>query len=66
MYGDNEPHPIRAEWEPGDTAPKDGSEIMIRLDWAVRAYWDKELKRFVLVTPIHHEVISKPQGWKPV
>jgi hypothetical protein len=41
------------EWQPIETAPKDGSTIQIPIKGQVPAYWDEELKTWVLVWPQH-------------
>jgi hypothetical protein len=47
-------------------APKDGTQIRLRLDFAhgVPAYWDDDLKTWVLSRPLHMESIKDPKGWK--
>jgi hypothetical protein len=59
--------PLQPNWLSPDTIPKDGSEIRIQLEFprGVLAYWDKELGRFVLSTPLNIESVSAPKGWAP-
>lgn len=54
-------------WRDGTAAPRDGSEIWVKLpgDGRVRAYWDDELRTFVLSRPLHVESVSEPAGWLP-
>lgn len=47
-------------------APKDGSEIYIRISGKYRAFWDDEMKAWVLSTPVHIESIRNPIEWWPV
>ena len=53
------------EWRSIETAPKDGSTVCLRLSGAVAAYWDAELRTWVLCHPLHIESIRSPQEWKP-
>jgi hypothetical protein len=48
------------------TAPKDGTEIVISLPFAVAAYWCRDLETWVLVRPLHVESVPSPFGWRPV
>ena len=59
--------PERIDWQDMDTAPKDGTEVMLRLVFphGVAAYWDEELQRWVLSRPVHLESVSLPRGWAP-
>ncbi len=57
----DEPQDVSARVPP----PKDGTEISIRLNGWVPAYWDDELKTFVLSRPLHMESISEPEAWRP-
>lgn len=54
-------------WQDMDTAPKDGTEVTLRLVFphGVPAYWDKELERWVLSRPLHMESVHLPRGWAP-
>lgn len=54
-------------WQPMETAPKDGTEILIELrpGFGIPAYWCDELQTFVLSRPLHIESVREPTGWKP-
>jgi hypothetical protein len=54
-------------WKPMDTAPKDGTTVRIplRFPLGVRAYWDDDLKTWVLAHPLHIESIRDPDYWSP-
>lgn len=54
-------------WQDMDTAPKDGTEVYLRLVFphGVPAYWDANLERWVLSRPLHMESIRAPHGWAP-
>lgn len=47
-------------------APTDGSEIYIAIGGKVRAYWDDELKTWVLSRPYHVEAVRQPDEWWPI
>jgi hypothetical protein len=49
------------------TAPKDGTEVTLPLTFpnGVRAYWDEDLKYWVLSRPLHIEAIFHPDQWRP-
>lgn len=54
------------EWQPMDSAPKDGTEVRLRLlPLGVAAYWDAELECWVLSRPLHLEFVRTPEGWAP-
>ena len=57
---------IDMQWKPIETAPKDGTVIVIPLQMArgVRAYWDKELETWVLCQPVNVESIREPISWR--
>lgn len=55
----------RMEWQSGGTAPRDGTEITILLDYPMPAYWDDELRTFVLSRPLHLESVARPIRWRP-
>lgn len=46
------------------TAPKDGSNITVPVQWNLQAYWCKDLKRWILTRPLHVESID-PEYWIP-
>jgi hypothetical protein len=48
---------------PMKTAPKDGTAVVIQLTTTARAYWDEELKTWVLCRPMHIESVREPKGW---
>jgi hypothetical protein len=54
-------------WKNIANAPKDGTVVILPVAFknGVRAYWDGELKLWVLCQPIHIESIRQPRGWKP-
>ena len=41
--------------QPIETAPKNGTTIIVPLNGKVRVYWDEELKTWVLNHPLHIE-----------
>jgi hypothetical protein len=49
-------------WIPIAQAPKDGTTVIlqVRIPNGVRAYWDRELKTWVLARPLHLESIRDP------
>jgi hypothetical protein len=55
-------------WRPMNEAPKDGTEIRLCLEFpsGVHAYWDDELKRWVLSRPLHIESLhdNSAIGWR--
>ena len=53
-------------WQPIETAPRDGTEVLLPLYDSLRAYWDEELKRWVLSKPLHMESVANPTQWKPL
>jgi hypothetical protein len=55
------------EWQPMETAPKDGTEVRLALSYpnGVPAYWCADLKTWVLSRPLHVESIHRPERWKP-
>ena len=54
------------QWQPISTAPKDGTEVKLRLHGSLRAYWDDELNGWVLSRPFHMESFNNPRHWMPV
>lgn len=54
-----------SEWRSMDTAPKDGSTIIIPLTGHVRCFWCKDLERWVLNNPLHIESVYDPKKWRP-
>ena len=58
---------IDMQWKPIETAPKDGTVIIIPLQMAkgVRAFWDKELETWVLCNPVTVGSIIEPISWRP-
>jgi hypothetical protein len=56
-----------SDWQPIVTAPKDGTEVRLRLNLqSVKAYWDDDLRTWVLSRPLHMESIRDPEKWRPV
>jgi len=51
------------EWRT-DKPPLDGTEILIPVDVEVRAYWDAEMKCFVLSYPLHIDVAHNVTRWR--
>ena len=47
-----------------ETAPKDGTEILLPLECNVRAYWCPELETWVLSRPLHVETMADPKQWQ--
>lgn len=54
------------DWQSMETAPKDGTEIYIEVGGKCRAYWDDELRTWVLSRPVHVESVHHPRRWLPV
>lgn len=52
-----------APWETGEP-PKDGTEIIVGIDFTARAYWDPELKTFVLCQSLKVETVDDPKRWR--
>jgi len=55
------------DWRPIDSAPRDGTEVYLHLNFpnGVPAYWDRELKTWVLCRPLHIESLREPKAWRP-
>ena len=53
--------------EPIATAPKDGQEVYLEMPckW-VRAYWDEDLKTWVLSRQYQLDTIKNPEHWRRV
>lgn len=50
---------VRAgEWQMIETAPKDGSTIIVPIEGTVAAFWCNDLRRWVLNNPLHMESIN--------
>ena len=54
------------DWQPIETAPKDGTEIYLPIPGRVRAFWDDKLQHWVLCRPLHMESLKDPLSWMPV
>ena len=56
------------EWQPIETAPRDGTEVRLSLMGfdSVKAFWDEKLQVWVLSRPIHMEKLINPPYWKPL
>jgi hypothetical protein len=54
-------------WQPIASAPKDGTVVQLHVDYAVQAYFDAKLDRWILVRPLHIESLSFffPDQWRP-
>jgi len=54
-------------WQPMESAPRDPKVVVrVKVDIeSVRAYWEPELDRWVLVHPLHMESVFRPTAWKP-
>jgi hypothetical protein len=55
---------VLEEWR-GTDFPRD-REILIRLDLAARASWDRDRNAWVLSSPLHIEQVLRPREWKPL
>lgn len=55
---------LMTDWLPMLDAPKNGTEIRLRLSFDVLAYWDNELETWVLSRPINLETTRNPQAWR--
>lgn len=54
------------DWQPIETAPRDGTAIILDIGpGRARAYWDEELRTWVLCHPLHMESVREPKGWRP-
>jgi hypothetical protein len=53
------------DWQPMETAPKDGRDIRLKIEWprGVVAYWDDDLQEWVTSRPLHMECVHEPKGW---
>jgi hypothetical protein len=53
--------------QPIETAPKDGREVYLELRtrW-VKAYWDADLKTWVLSRQYQLDTFNDPERWQPV
>ena len=51
-------------YRPTSEAPRDGTEVLIKLDLEVRAFWCPDLKRWVLSRPLLIESRADPQTWR--
>lgn len=47
-----------------ENAPKDGREVLFPIEFTGRAYWDDELKRWVLSYPLHMDFVSNPSRYR--
>ncbi len=47
-----------------ENAPKDGSDVLFPIEFVGRAYWCKDLKRWVLAYPLHMDCIIHPTRFK--
>jgi len=47
-----------------DNAPKDGSTVEFFVEFSVRAYWDKDLKRWVTAQEHRLNYVTNPKRWR--
>lgn len=47
-----------------ENAPKDGSDVLFPIEFIARAYWCKDLERWVLTRPLHMESIYNPAKFR--
>jgi hypothetical protein len=53
------------EWRTDiENAPKDGSEVLFPIEFTCRAYWCDDLKMWVLVYPLHMELVGHPARFR--
>lgn len=56
----------KRDWRTMNTAPKDGTEIVIQLPpYSVRAFWCSDMQQWVLSRPLNVESIHDPLVWEP-
>lgn len=56
---------MRDDWRTDiENAPKDGSDVLFPIEFIGRAYWDGELKRWVLAYPIHLDYVNAPSRFQ--
>ena len=53
-----------SDWQPIETAPKDGTIVRLPVIGEIRAYWCKDLERWVSVVEQTMNYAS-PDRWKP-
>lgn len=53
------------EYRSIETAPKDGTEVLLPIRFNARAYWCDDLKKWVLSYPLHMETVPGPTKWLP-
>jgi hypothetical protein len=56
--------PFGSRRQPIATAPKDGTEITVPVQWNLQAFWCDDLKRWVLSRPLEVDSIH-PEYWIP-
>lgn len=57
--------PALPGWQPIETAPKDGTSIYLPVSTAVRAYWCKDLNRWITDREWRMNHINDPKQWRP-
>ena len=54
------------EWQPIETAPKDGTDVILPVSGEAKAFWSKEEKRWVTVRHYEFDYVDWPDRWKPI
>jgi hypothetical protein len=52
------------DWMPIELAPKDGTEVLLRFDTQLKAFWHDG--QWVLVRPLSLDSLPSPELWRPV
>jgi len=47
-----------------ENAPQDGSEVLFPIEFVARAYWDKDLKRWVMSFGLHMDYVNAPTRYR--
>lgn len=56
---------MRDDWRTDiENAPKDGSDVLFPIEFVGRAFWDAEMRRWVLAYPIHLDYVNAPSRFQ--